>query len=85
MRIEHPPGERSPRSQTTAQRKWSAKVFPGYVLVKMVMTDETWHLVRNVRGVTGFVGSGSKPIPLTDEEVASPWAWRSTRSWSVTR
>lgn len=47
------------------------KVFPGYVLVKMVMTDETWHLVRNVRGVTGFVGSGSKPIPLTDEEVTS--------------
>ena len=45
------------------------KVFPGYVLVKMVMTDETWHLVRNVRGVTGFVGSGSKPIPLTEEEV----------------
>ena len=45
------------------------KVFPGYVLVKMVMTDETWHLVRNVRGVTGFVGSGNKPIPLTDEEV----------------
>ena len=47
------------------------KVFPGYVLVKMVMNDETWHLVRNVRGVTGFVGSGSKPIPLTEEEVAS--------------
>lgn len=47
------------------------KVFPGYVLVKMVMTDETWHLVRNVRGVTGFVGSGAKPIPLTEEEVAS--------------
>ncbi|MCI8478847.1 MAG: transcription termination/antitermination protein NusG, partial [Oscillospiraceae bacterium] len=39
------------------------KVFPGYVLVKMVMTDETWHLVRNVRGVTGFVGSGNKAIP----------------------
>ncbi len=47
------------------------KVFPGYVLVKMVMTDETWHLVRNVRGVTGFVGSGNKAIPLTDEEIAS--------------
>jgi transcriptional antiterminator NusG len=47
------------------------KVFPGYVLVKMVLTDETWHLVRNVRGVTGFVGSGNKPIPLTDEEIAS--------------
>ena len=47
------------------------KVFPGYVLVKMVMTDETWHLVRNVRGVTGFVGSANKAIPLTDEEIAS--------------
>ena len=43
----------------------------GYVLVKMVMTDETWHLVRNVRGVTGFVGSGNKPIPLTEAEIAS--------------
>ena len=47
------------------------KVFPGYVLVNMVMTDETWHLVRNVRGVTGFVGSGNKPIPLTEAEIAS--------------
>ena len=47
------------------------KVFPGYVLVKMVMTDETWHLVRNVRGVTGFVGEGNKPIPLTEAEIAS--------------
>ncbi len=47
------------------------KVFPGYVLVKMVLTDETWHLVRNVRGVTGFVGSGNKAIPLTDEEIAA--------------
>ena len=45
------------------------KVFPGYVLIKMVMTDEAWHLVRNVRGVTGFVGSANKPIPLTEEEV----------------
>ena len=47
------------------------KVFPGYVLVKMVMTDESWHTVRNVRGVTGFVGSGNKPIPLSDEEIAA--------------
>ena len=47
------------------------KVCPGYVLVKLVMTDETWHLVRNVRGVTGFVGSGNKPIPLTEAEIAS--------------
>ncbi len=46
------------------------KVFPGYVLVKMVMTDEAWYIVKNVRGVTGFVGSGTKPTPLTDEEVA---------------
>ena len=45
------------------------KVFPGYVLIKMVMTDDTWHLVRNVRGVTGFVGSANKAIPLTEEEV----------------
>jgi len=45
------------------------KVFPGYVLVKMVMTDESWYLVRNCRGATGFVGSENKPIPLTEEEV----------------
>ena len=53
-------------------KTFERKVFPGYVLVKMVMTDETWHLVRNIRGVTGFVGEGSnKPIPLTEEEIAS--------------
>jgi len=46
------------------------KVFPGYVLVKMIMTDDTWHLVRNVRGVTGFVGSGNKAIPLTEDEIS---------------
>ncbi len=45
------------------------KVFPGYVLVKMIMTDETWHLVRNIRGVTGFVGAANKAIPLTEEEI----------------
>ena len=45
------------------------KIFPGYVLIKMVMNDETWYIVRNIRGVTGFVGPGSKPVPLTDEEV----------------
>ena len=47
------------------------KIFPGYVLVKMKMSDATWHVVRNIRGVTGFVGPGSKPVPLTDEEVAA--------------
>lgn len=45
------------------------KVFPGYVLVKMIMTDSTWHLIRNIRGVTGFVGTANKAIPLTEEEV----------------
>ena len=45
------------------------KIYPGYVFVKMVYTDETWYVVRNIRGCTGFVGSGSKPVPLTDAEV----------------
>jgi transcriptional antiterminator NusG len=45
------------------------KVFPGYVLIKMMMTDDTWYVVRNTRGVTGFVGPGSKPIPLSVEEI----------------
>ena len=45
------------------------KVFPGYVLVKMIVTEESWYIVRNTRGVTGFVGSGTDPIPLTDEEI----------------
>lgn len=45
------------------------KVFPGYVLIKMIVTDETWYIVRNTRGVTGFVGSGTNPIPLTEEEI----------------
>ncbi len=47
------------------------KVFPGYVLVKMVMNDETWHVVRNIRGVTGFLGEGNKAIPLTEADVAA--------------
>ena len=52
------------------QRKTNLKkVFPGYVLVKMIVTEKTWYIVRNTRGVTGFVGSGTDPIPLTDEEI----------------
>ena len=47
------------------------KVFPGYVLVKMVMSDENWFVVRNVRGCTGFVGPNGKPVPLTEKEIAS--------------
>ena len=54
------------------QRKANLKkVFPGYVLVKMIVTEETWYIVRNTRGVTGFVGSGTDPIPLTDEEICA--------------
>lgn len=45
------------------------KVFPGYVLVKMIVTEATWYIVRNTRGVTGFVGSGTDPIPLTEQEI----------------
>ena len=44
------------------------KIFPSYVFIKMIMTDESWHAVRNITGVTGFVGPGSRPVPLTDEE-----------------
>jgi transcriptional antiterminator NusG len=47
------------------------KIFPGYVLVHMIMTDDSWYIVRNTRGVTGFVGPGSKPVPLTEEEVTA--------------
>ncbi len=47
------------------------KVFPGYVLIKMIVTEKTWYIVRNTRGVTGFVGSGTDPIPLTEDEIRS--------------
>lgn len=51
------------------KREVERKIFPGYVLVKMVMTDDSWYVVRNTRGCTGFVGPNGKPIPLTEEEV----------------
>ena len=52
------------------KREVERKIFPGYVLVKMIVTDETWFIVRNIRGVTGFVGASSTaPVPLSDEEV----------------
>lgn len=51
------------------EKEIETKLFPSYVFVKMCMTDETWHIVRNISGVTGFVGPGSKPVPLSDEEV----------------
>ena len=52
------------------EKQADKKMFPGYVLVNMVMNDDTWYVVRNTRGVTGFVGPGSKPVPLTDEAIA---------------
>jgi len=57
--------EHTDSGEKTVERK----VFPGYVLVKMILTDDSWHLVRNVRGATGFVGSGGKAVPLTEEEI----------------
>ena len=53
----------------TGKKEVERKMFPGYVLIKMLMTDESWYVVRNTRGVTGFVGPGSKPVPLTDAEM----------------
>ena len=53
------------------EKTYERKVFPGYVLVKMIMTDESWHLVRNSRGCTGFVGSEGKAVPLTEQEILS--------------
>ena len=52
------------------QKAAQKKLFPGYVLIHMIMNDDTWYVVRNTRGVTGFVGPGSKPVPLTDAEMA---------------
>ena len=52
------------------QKATQTKMFPGYVLIHMFMNDDTWYVVRNTRGVTGFVGPGSKPVPLTDAEMA---------------
>lgn len=51
------------------EKQVESKVFPSYVMLKMIYTDDTWHIVKNIRGVTGFVGPGSEPTPLTDEEV----------------
>lgn len=69
LRIEIPMETVTEVTDSGATKEVERKVFPGYVLIKMVMTDESWHLVRNVRGVTGFVGSANKPIPLSEEEV----------------
>ncbi len=69
LRMEIPMETVTEVTDSGATKDVERKVFPGYVLIKMIMTDETWHLVRNVRGVTGFVGSANKAIPLSEEEV----------------
>ena len=63
------PTERVVETVNGKEKEFERKTFPGYVLIKMVVTDDTWYIVRNTRGVTGFVGSGTDPIPLTDEEI----------------
>ena len=77
------------RSRTTTRSvEVERKLFPSYVLVKMIMTDDSWYVVRNIRGVTGFVGPGSKPVPLTEDEVerfgrGEPARSRSTTPWAT--
>ena len=56
-------------TESNKEREVERKIFPGYVLVKMVLNDDSWYVVRNTRGVTGFVGPASKPVPLSDKEV----------------
>ena len=63
------PTEMVPEIKDGKERMVEHKLFPGYVLVKMVMNDDTWYVVRNTRGVTGFVGPGSKPVPLDESEM----------------
>jgi len=63
------PVEKVIESDSKGEKEIERKLFPSYVLVKMVMNDESWHVIRNTTGVTGFVGPGSKPVPLTDAEV----------------
>ncbi len=53
------------------KKQTQKKMFPAYVLINMIMNDQTWYVVRNTRGVTGFVGPGSKPVPLTEEEITN--------------
>ena len=63
------PTEKVTEIKDNKSREVERKVFPGYVIVKMIMNDDSWYIVRNIRGCTGFVGPSSKPVPLTDEEV----------------
>ncbi|WMJ24105.1 transcription termination/antitermination protein NusG [Paludicola sp. MB14-C6] len=63
------PTEKVVEVKDNKKREVERKIFPGYVIVKMILTDDSWYVIRNIRGVTGFVGPGSKPVPLTEKEV----------------
>ncbi len=63
------PTEEEIQSKDGKRKTVTRKIFPGYVLVEMIMTDKSWYVVRNTPGVTGFVGAGSKPVPLSEQEV----------------
>ena len=65
------PVQEVPEMKNGKRKTVTRKMFPGYVLVNMIMNDDTWYVVRNTTGVTGFVGPGSKPVPLTDLEMRS--------------
>lgn len=69
LRMEIPMETVTEVTESGTMKEVERKVFPGYVLIKMVLTDETWHIIRNIRGVTGFVGSATNAIPLTEDEV----------------
>lgn len=58
------------KTDSGEEKETEEKLLPSYVFIKMIMADESWHIVRNIRGVTGFVGPGSKPVPLTEDELA---------------
>ena len=60
-----------PLQTVVEEKNGEKKMFPAYVLINMIMNDQTWYVVRNTRGVTGFVGPGSKPVPLTEEEITN--------------
>lgn len=65
------PTETVTETKDGVTKEYVRKVFPGYVLIKMIITDDSWYVVRNIRGCTGFVGPASKPVPLTEAEVAA--------------
>ena len=71
LRIEIPMEKVTEVTEAGVMKEVERKVFPGYVLIQLVMTDDTWHLIRNLRGVTGFVGSANKAIPLSEDEVTA--------------